>query len=157
MACEREDTELRLVELTDRCLLARLHSIQVGERGQKGGTSTDANTLSKSSRVSTGSVERLATKTWPASFSRTGSLTAWGKALVPGKAVSKGEGRTYSFSVHKEVIHFILINLHVRDSDGGLVAQRGCSREYVLRSCRSKVDKMTCYSLTSTALGMMPG
>ena len=79
MACEREDTELRLVELTDRCLLARLHSIPVGEREQKRGMSTDVNTLSKSSRVSTGSVERLATKTWPASFSRTGSLTAWGK------------------------------------------------------------------------------
>jgi len=74
-ACDRDEARFKLVAPTDRCFVAALERIRIGEAAHE--KVPHLYKLSNSSTAEMGILVRLATKTMPLSFSRTGSLGAY--------------------------------------------------------------------------------
>jgi hypothetical protein len=74
MACDRELWLFRFVAPTERCLFARLVTVQWLE--SKSPVGTHEKWALNAPMLSMGSTDKFATNTWPESFSRTGSFGA---------------------------------------------------------------------------------
>ena len=74
-ACDRDEARFKLVAPTDRCFVAALERIRIRESEHN--FFPHLYKLSNSSTAVMGIRVRLATKTMPLSFSRTGSLGAY--------------------------------------------------------------------------------
>jgi len=87
MACDREDSLLRRVDPTERCLFADLF------RNKRSGPGliwlldyAYVYSLLNSLTSSIGIEDRFATKTWPTSFSLTGNLGAYQERIDGGRS-----------------------------------------------------------------------
>jgi hypothetical protein len=87
IACDREDSLLRRVDPTERCLFATLTTNNGQVRIIRVLDQAYVYSLLNSLTLSIGIEDRFATKTWPASFSLTGNLGAyWERSIDRGKS-----------------------------------------------------------------------